>query len=220
MVAENLAKKQLNNPDFGKRTTYPKMWALGPVKAARKARYLKADHLDDSRKRETYTPNKSKKKPSSTPKKTKNKTIPPKKNNQNSPTHLFSRAKSSLRRLSLRRLRRRFLRSCLRSSKDSPRTSRWSTRMRPRMRMRMRRERMEREKRFGWDLVGLGPTKSLLRANNSTDCLKRNRPRPSNRCFLEAFDYIKTTRKHLLEGAGRRTLISLFPETCELLVCF
>ena len=28
-------------------------------------------------------------------------------------------------------------------------------------------------------------------------------PTPSNRWFLEAFEYLKTTRNHLLEGAGR-----------------
>ena len=27
-------------------------------------------------------------------------------------------------------------------------------------------------------------------------------PRSSNRCFLEAFKHLKTTRKHLFEGAG------------------
>ena len=32
-------------------------------------------------------------------------------------------------------------------------------------------------------------------------------PRPSHRCFLEAFEDIKTTRKHLLEGVGRTSSI-------------
>ena len=51
-----------------------------------------------------------------------------------------------------------------------------------------------------------GVNKNLLRTFGLTKyrcfCFKRYIPRPSNRCFLEAFEDIKTTRKHLLEGAG------------------
>ena len=39
-------------------------------------------------------------------------------------------------------------------------------------------------------------------------------PRPSNRCFLEALKYLKTTRKHMLEGLVVLVFLCM-SDTCQ-----